>query len=106
MKRPHDFEALNALLPQWLGQRKQNSKQNTRFLPQNLSTAWTHIVGPIIARYAQPVGLENHTLSVEVCSKAWEQALLEQQSFLLHQLKTQLPQLSIRNIRFSAGDLS
>jgi len=106
MKPPHDFEPLNILLSQWLNRREQNPKQDAHFLPQNLSAVWAHIVGQTVARYAHPVQLVGHTLGVEVSSEAWSQALIEQRPFLLHQLKAQLPQLSIRDIQFFAQSRS
>jgi predicted nucleic acid-binding Zn ribbon protein len=99
MSYPRDFKPLGELLPQWIEQRKQPFRGND-LLPQNFSATWMQIVGPILARYSRPVKLMGPTLSVEVSSKAWCQALEEQRQFLLHQLKVRLPKLSIRDILF------
>jgi len=97
MNYPRDFEPLNALLSQWLLQRQQNPV----FLPPNLPVVWTQIVGDLLARYCRPVKLEGYTLYIEASSEAWSQALAEQRPFLLRQLKTHLPKLSVREIQFS-----
>jgi len=92
------FESLDALLAQWMEQRQKKPE----FLPQNLSAAWTQIAGPLLARHSKPVRLTGDTLSIEVSSEAWGQALALQKPFLLLQLKSQLPELPIRNIQFFA----
>ncbi|MCL2011341.1 MAG: DUF721 domain-containing protein [Cystobacterineae bacterium] len=101
MKHSRDFEPLGSLLSQWFSQRKPNP-QESHFLPDGLCTTWARIAGPVLARYSQPVKLMGHILSIEVPSETWCQALMEQRPFLLHQLKLQLPKLSIRDIQFSA----
>jgi len=97
MNYPRDFEPLNALLSQWLDERQQNAD----FLPPSLSAAWAQIAGPVLAHHCRPVRLRGHRLDIEVSSEAWGQALAEQRQFLLHQLKTRLPTLPVRDIQFS-----
>jgi predicted nucleic acid-binding Zn ribbon protein len=104
MNFTRDFEPLNALLSQWFEQRNQHPKRS-EVLPQNLAATWAQIVGPALAHRSRPVKLMGHTLSIEVSSEAWGQALAEQKQFLLHQLKARLPRLSIRDIQFSAQGL-
>jgi len=99
MGYPRDFEALDALLSRWMEHRKKNPSCDD-LLPQNFTAVWTQIVGPILARYARPVKLMGHVLDVEVSSEAWGQALTEQKPFLLLQLKTRLPEFSVRDIQF------
>jgi len=105
MSSSHDFKPLNALLSQWMEQRKQNPREDD-FLPQNLATAWMHMVGPLLARCCRPLKLTGHVLYIEVSSEAWGQALMEHQPFLLQQLKTRLPKLSIGNLQFSVKNSS
>jgi hypothetical protein len=72
-----------------------------RLLVQRLRRAWTALVGPDMARRAQPQALVNGCLHVVVDNSPWLHELTLRASDLAARLGAEYP--AVRSVRFSLG---
>ncbi|MFH1782028.1 MAG: DUF721 domain-containing protein [Candidatus Omnitrophota bacterium] len=69
-----------------------------------MSEAWDRIVGAEGARHSRPVGIKKRVLTIEVDNSAWFYALNLRKISILKDLKLQLKEEKIEDIRFRMGD--
>jgi predicted nucleic acid-binding Zn ribbon protein len=71
----------------------------------NLTAAWQQAAGETIAKYTHAGRLRRGTLEVTASNSTIVQELTFQKQQILSQLKTQLPDANIRDIRFRVGSI-
>lgn len=67
--------------------------------------AWPEIVGPQVARAAEPVALQGETLVVHTRNSAWSQELSFRKELLLTRLRERLGGDFVRDIRFRVAPI-
>ncbi len=81
MKRTNT-EPIGDLLRQYLRQQGLESPLNEYRLIQG----WSHVMGPIVARYTRDLSIRNQTLYVQLSSPAVKQELMMQRRELVERL--------------------
>ena len=93
-----------------LGQVLQKSLQrlelSTRLDEYRVWPIWNDVVGPTIARNAQPEKIRNGTLFIKVTSPVWMQQLQYMKEMIAERLNQRLKTNLVRNIFFVVGQVS
>jgi predicted nucleic acid-binding Zn ribbon protein len=88
-----------------LGGALKNSKINIDLQTCKLWDLWDHIVGPAIARNAQPDAIKGNLLIVHVAESTWMHHLQFIKEDMVKQLNEALGKEAISDIRFKVGSL-
>lgn len=64
---------------------------------------WAQIVGPDIAKHAQPVSLINKILRISIDHPVWHQQLLPLKPLLLQKVRDRIGKAAVRDILFRIG---
>ena len=81
------------------------SKINIDLRACKLWDLWDHIVGPAIARNAQPEAIKGNLLIVRVAGSPWMHHLQFMKDDMVKQLNEALGKEAISDIRFKVGSL-
>ncbi|MBU4342528.1 MAG: DUF721 domain-containing protein [Candidatus Omnitrophica bacterium] len=72
---------------------------------EKISNAWQKTAGEKAARHSRPTGLRRKVLAIEVDSSTWFYELSTKKRELLRELKKELKECKIDDIRFRMGDI-
>ncbi len=92
--RRTNSEAIGDILRQYLRQQGLESPLNEYRLIQG----WSHVMGPIIARYTKDLTIRNQTLYIRISSPAVRQEILMQRQELTNRLNAYVGAQVITNI--------
>lgn len=92
--RRTNSEAIGDILRQYLRQQGLESPLNEYRLIQG----WSHVMGPIIARYTKDLTIHNQTLYIHISSPAVRQEILMQRKELTNRLNAYVGAQVITNI--------
>lgn len=92
--RRTNSESIGDILRQYLRQQGLESPLNQYRLIQG----WTHVMGPIIARYTKDIAIRNQTLYLHISSPAIRQEILMQRQELTCRLNAYVGAQVINNI--------
>ena len=92
--RRTNSEAIGDILRQYLRQQGLESPLNEYRLIQG----WSHVMGPIIARYTKDLTIRNQTLYIRISSPAVRQEILMQRKELTNRLNAYVGAQVITNI--------
>lgn len=95
--RRTNSESVGELVRQYLRQQGLESPLNEYRLIQG----WSHVMGPIVARYTRDITIRNQTLYVRLSSPAVRQELSMQRRELVTRLNTYVGAQVICDITFS-----
>jgi hypothetical protein len=79
---------------------------STRLEEYGIWPVWNEVVGPTIARNAQPEKIRNGTLFLKVTSPVWMQQLQYMKEMIAEQLNQRLKTNIVRNILFVVGQIN
>lgn len=79
---------------------KVRSRKLGKMKQYDLWLHWEEIVGPAVAKHAQPECWRNKTLVVKATNHAWIQELQFLRVEIMDKIRTLLPQTNIKDIRF------
>lgn len=68
--------------------------------------SWKQIVGEKAAGHSRPVGIRRKVLNIEIDSSTWFYALNLKKRSILKDIKKELKEYNIENIRFRMGDIT
>lgn len=98
-KRPEDIKGI---LSKVLGKiEKQGPGKKEKIL-----SAWQASVGERAASHSRPVGIRRKVMTVEIDSSTWLYALNLKKKRILRDIKRELGEGNIENIRFRMGDVT
>lgn len=92
--RRTNSEAIGDILRQYLRQQGLESPLNEYRLIQG----WSHVMGPIIARYTKDLTIHNQTLYIHISSPAVRQEILMQRKEVTNRLNAYVGAQVITNI--------
>ena len=79
---------------------------STRLEEYGIWPVWNEVVGPTIARNAQPEKIRNGTLFLKVTSPVWMQQLQYMKEMIAERLNQRLKTNIVRNILFVVGQIN
>ena len=79
---------------------------STRLDEYGVWPVWNEVVGPAIARNAQPEKIRNGTLFIKVTSPVWMQQLQYMKEMITERLNQRLKANIVRNILFVVGQIN
>jgi predicted nucleic acid-binding Zn ribbon protein len=79
---------------------------STRLDEYGVWPIWNDVVGPTIARNAQPERIRNGTLFIKVTSPVWMQQLQYMKDMIAERLNQRLKTNTVRNIFFVVGQVN
>jgi hypothetical protein len=79
---------------------------STRLDEYGVWPVWNDVVGPAIARNAQPEKIRNGTLFIKVTSPVWMQQLQYMKEMIAERLNQRLKANIVRNILFVVGQIN
>src|SRR5262245_426825 len=93
-------------LGQVLHKSLQRMELSTRWEEYGVWPVWNDVVGPTIARNAQPEKIRNGTLFIKVTSPVWMQQLQYMKDMIAERLNQRLRTTLVRNIFFVVGQVN
>jgi hypothetical protein len=93
-------------LGQVLHKSLQRLELSTRLDEYGVWPIWNDVVGPTIARNAQPEKIRNGTLFIKVTSPVWMQQLQYMKDMIAERLNQRLKTSLVRNIFFVVGQVN
>lgn len=96
MAHPAQFQTIKDILSKLFADSKWNLKRKQYALWEQ----WECLVGTEVAKQAQPLQWSKDTLVVGVKDSCWLQELRMKETELLQKIRTTLPEISIKGIRW------
>jgi predicted nucleic acid-binding Zn ribbon protein len=92
-------------LAEILGHYFKRSGLNRKIEEQKILEAWERAVGEPIAARTQPTGVKNRVLQVKVTNSVWMQQLHFMKGLILQNLREQIGEHFLQDLRFSIGEV-
>ncbi len=93
-------------IAQILGKTAQKRGWSYKLRQHQIWNSWDSLVGPAMAKHAQPAKWWKKTLLIRVSNSTWLQELSYMKKNLLKKIQAALPNVKIEDIRFEIGKVS